>query len=80
MYLLVGFFSCNLQLHGSLCLLVDPLVGSQSSSLFNGHSFRCRRLKVGMEVKHVWCVSVHANWLKGGVAVGVAYCKKGSFW
>ncbi len=22
------------------------------------------------------CICVHANWLKGGVAMGVAYCKK----
>ncbi len=29
-----------------------------------------------MCVKVCVCVCVHANWLKGDVAMGVAYCKK----
>ncbi len=51
--------------------------------LFGGYSFCPGRLKLGMEVKCVYvcvhvevCVCVDANWLKGGMSLGVAYCKK----
>ncbi len=42
-------------------------------------SFPSRRLKFGKDFKCVCvkvCVCVHANWLKEGIIMGVAYCKK----
>ncbi len=41
------------------------------------HSFHPKGLKFGMESVCVCaCLCVHAIWLNGGTAVGVAYCKK----
>ncbi len=46
------------------------VVGHKNSKLFGSHTFVPRRLK-GMKVKV--CVRVH--WIKGGMAMVVAYCK-----
>ncbi len=44
----------------------------KNSSLFGGHSFQQRTLKWRSSV----LVCVRSNWLKMGVTMGVAYCKK----
>ncbi len=61
---------------------MDRLVGwlvHKNSSLFVGLSIHPGWLKFGMDIKNVCvkaCICVHANWLKGGVVMGVAHCKK----
>ncbi len=61
----------------SVAWLFSRLV-HRNSPLFGSHGFSHRRLRFGMEVKCV-CKGLSlcsCQWLKGGVVMGVAYCKK----
>ncbi len=63
--------------HGSAALLVSSVCWLLNFPLFGCHNFHHGRLKFGMEVRRV-CEGVclcSYQMAKGGVAVGVVYCK-----
>ncbi len=76
------FISCGQQLYWSLWWLVRCLIDPQKFPTLWLPLFSPWQTEISIEVECVWvclcvrvCACVHANCLKGGMAMGVAYCK-----